>query len=164
HLGEYERARQELARVLEVDSRHREAGELMTKIHRALALEQRQKRALNLRVRAEEALNQNRVSEAFSFIEQALRLDRDNPELRSSREKIRVKEKVNQALLRAERSLPANRLEEAMRAVEEGMRLARESVRAKFLKVMMEAKLDEPKPFRAETADFEVKPKRSRTT
>jgi len=162
HQGDYERAKQEVARVLEVDSDHRGAAELMTKVQRALAVQQRQKRALNLRVHAEEALQQNRISEAFNSIEQALRLDSHNPELRAVREKILQKEKVNQALSRAEKSLSAGRLDEAMRAVEDSLRLDPESVRAKSFKLMIEAKLDGI--LRNQTADFGVKPKKTTKT
>jgi len=164
HQGDYERAKQEVARVLEVDSDHRGAAELMTKVQRALAVQQRQKRALNLRIHAEEALQLNRISDAFNSIEQALRLDSHNPELRAVREKILQKEKVNQALSRAEKSLSAGRLDEAMRAVEDGLRLDPESVRAKSFKLMIEAKLDERGTLREQTADFAVKPKKTTKT
>ena len=164
HQGDYERAKLEVARVLEVDSHHREAGELMTKVQRALAVQQRQKRALHLRLHAEEALQLNRISDAFSSIEQALRLDSQNPELRALREKILLKEKVNQALLRAERSLSSGRLDEAMRAVEDALRLDPESVRAKSFKVMIEAKLAERGTLREQTTDYGVKAKRTTKT
>jgi len=164
HQGEFERAKLELGRVLEVDSHHREAAELMARIQRGAAMQQRQKRALNLHLQAEEALNLNRVSEAFNLIEQALRLDSENAELRSFREKILLKEKVNQALSRAERAVTANRFEEAMRAVEDALRSDPESVRAKSFKLMIEAKFSQRRPARVETADDFVRPKKTRTT
>ena len=164
HQEEFERAKLELGRVLEVDPHHREAGELMTRIQRGATMQQRQKRALNLRLHAEEALNLNRVSEAFNCIEQALRLDRDNAELRGFREKILLKEKVNQALSRAERAVTANRFEEALRAVDDALRLEPESVRAKSFKLMIEAKLTGRRPARPETSDDFPKPRKTRTT
>jgi tetratricopeptide (TPR) repeat protein len=164
HQGELERAKLELGRVLEVDSHHREAGELMARIQRGAVMQQRQKRALNLRLHAEEALNLNRVSEAFNLIEQALRLDRDNSELRTFREKILLKEKVNQSLSRAERAVAANRFEEAWQAVEDALRSDPESVRAKSFRLMIEAKLSQSRSVRVETADDFVRPKKTRTT
>ncbi|HMK24201.1 MAG TPA: serine/threonine-protein kinase, partial [Terriglobales bacterium] len=164
HQGDYERAKLELGRVLEVDAQHHEASALMTKIQRASTMQQRQKRALNLRVQAEEALKLNRVSEAFNCIEQALRLDGDNPELRSFRERILLKEKVNQALSRAERAVAGDGFEEALRAVEDALHIDPESVRAKSFKLMIEGKLDDLRPMRVRTTDGFAKPKKTRTT
>ena len=164
HQGDYERAKVEVGRVLEVDSDHREAGELMTRIQRASTLQQRQKRALSLRQQSEEALKLNRVSEAFSCVEQALRLDPDNEELRRFREKILLKEKVNQALSRAERAVAADRFDEALRAVQDALEFDPESVRAKSFQLMIEAKLGNRRPLRAETTASFAKPRRVKTT
>ncbi|HZQ96076.1 MAG TPA: protein kinase [Candidatus Sulfotelmatobacter sp.] len=162
--GNYERAKAEVGRVLEVDSDHREAGELMTRIQRASTLQQRQKRALSLRQQSEEALKLNRVSEAFSCVEQALRLDPDNEELRHLREKILLKEKVNQALSRAERAVAADRFEEALRAVQDALESDPESVRAKSFKLMIEAKLAGRHPLRPATTESFPRSRRTKTT
>jgi tetratricopeptide (TPR) repeat protein len=164
HQGDYERAKLELGRVMEVDSQHREAGELMARIQRASAMQQRQKRALNLRVQAEEALKLNRISEAFHCIEQSLRLDSDNPELRRFRERILLREKVNQALSRAERAVAADDFREALRAVDDALQSDPDSVRAKSFKLMVEAKLSERSPVRAKTTAALAKSGKTKTT
>jgi tetratricopeptide (TPR) repeat protein len=142
--GEYERARQELAHVLEVDRQHARANELMRKVEQAATKQQRKSRVLHLRSQAEEALKLNRWTEAVSYLDQAVRLEPANAELQSFRERISAMqarvERVSEILSRAERALEAEDLVEAERAVGEALRFDPASVRAKSFKRIVEAR------------------------
>jgi tetratricopeptide (TPR) repeat protein len=143
--GNYERAKQELAHVLEVDRQHARANELMREVERATAKQQRQSRAQRLRAEAEEALKCNRLADAASYLDQAVRLEPANAELQTFRERVSGvqarAERMSEILGRAERALAAEDLVEAERAVGEALRFAPESVRAKSFKRIVEAKL-----------------------
>jgi serine/threonine protein kinase len=141
--GELERAKQELVRILEVDGRNRAAGEMMKRVQHALAKEQQGKRAQNLYLEAQEALQLNRVSDALACIEQALRLDSENPELQDLHRKILEKDKVDQILARAERACAVDDLEAAKRAVAEALQLDPDSMRARSFRAIVESKLAE---------------------
>jgi len=138
--GELERAKQELVRILEVDGRNRAAGEMMKRVQHALAKEQQGKRAQNLYLEAQEALQLNRVSDALACIEQALRLDSENPELQDLHRKILEKEKIDQILARAERACAVDDLAAAQRAVAEALHLDPDSMRARSFRAIVEGK------------------------
>jgi tetratricopeptide (TPR) repeat protein len=141
--GDLERAKQELVRILEVDGRNRAAGEMMKRVQHALAREQGAKRAQNLYLEAQEALELNRVSDALACIEQALRLDTENPELQNLHRKILEKERIDQILARAERASAVDDLEAAQRAVAEALQLDPDSMRARSFRAIVESKLAE---------------------
>jgi tetratricopeptide (TPR) repeat protein/predicted Ser/Thr protein kinase len=143
--GEYERAKQELAHVLEIDRQHARANELMRKVEQATRKQQRESRAQSLQAHAEDALKCNRLTEALSYLDQAVRLEPANPELQRFRERVLgIKaraEKLTEILGQAERALATENLVEAERAVGEALRFDPESVRAKSFKGIVEARL-----------------------
>jgi tetratricopeptide (TPR) repeat protein len=157
--GEYERARQELAHVLEVDRQHARANELMRKVEQAATKQQRRSRVLHLRSQAEEALKLNRWTEAVSYLDQAVRLEPANAELQNFRERIsgmraRV-ERVSEILSRAERALEAEDLLEAERAVAEALRFDPASVRAKSFRRIVESPASDRMITRAKQSEKE---------
>jgi hypothetical protein len=141
--GELERAKHELVRILEVDGRNRAAGEMLKRVQHALAREQGTKRAQNLLLEAKEALQFNRVSDALACMEQALRLDSENPELLAFYPQVLEKDKINQILARAERACAVDDLEAAKRAVAEALQLDPNSTRARSFRAIVEGKLAE---------------------
>lgn len=141
--GDLERAKRELVRILEVDGRNRAAGEMMKKVQHALAREQGTKRAQNLYLEAQEALQLNRVSDALACIEQALRLDSENPDLRAFHQQVLEKDKIDQILARAERACAVDDLEAAQRAVSEALQLDPNSTRARSFRAIVAGKLAE---------------------
>ena len=143
--GEFDRAKQELVQVLDVDHQHTRANELMREVQKAITRQQRKKRARDLRVHAEEALGQNKLSEALVFLEQAVGLDNTDTTLQVFHDHVlemnsRV-QKVNAILERAERAFAAYDLEDAARAADEALGLDPDSARAKAFKTIIEAKL-----------------------
>ncbi len=142
--GEYERAKQEIVRVLDVDSQHERANDLMRKVQRANARRQRKTRALNLRVRAEEALKLNRLDEAMGYLDQAVKLDATNAELHAFREQVSAirerAKRVHEILARAERACAADDLVEANRAVAEALLFDPDSARARSFQAILDGK------------------------
>ncbi|MGC2194507.1 MAG: serine/threonine-protein kinase [Terriglobales bacterium] len=142
--GEYERAKREIAHVLEVDRQHERANTLMRKVQRSSARRQRRARALNLRVHAEEALKLNRLNEGLRYLDQAVKLDPTNAELHAFRERVSDMgaraERVHEILARAERACAANDLAEANRAVAEALQFDPDSARAKSFRAIVEGK------------------------
>jgi tetratricopeptide (TPR) repeat protein len=142
--GEYERAKQELVCVLEVDRQHARANDLMRKVQRATARRQRKTRVLHLREHAEEALKLNRLNQALSYLDQAVRLDPTDAKLNVFRERVSAMraraERVNEILARAERACAADDLAEADRAVTEALQFDPDSARAKSFRTILEGK------------------------
>jgi tetratricopeptide (TPR) repeat protein/predicted Ser/Thr protein kinase len=142
--GEYEGAKQELARILGVDRANVGATDLLRRVKRAEAKKREKTRALNLRVQAEEALRLNRLQEALSYLDQALRLDPSDAALRVFRERIVARqdhaEKVNDLLARAEQAITAGDLNAAAHAIEEAFRFDPDSARVKAFRAILETR------------------------
>ena len=142
--GEYEPARQELGRVLEFDPQNAHAHELMRKVQRATAKRQRKSRTQSLRAHAEEAVKLNRLAEALSYVDQALRLDPANAGLNGYRVQIAGLQahtkKLDQMLARAERAYAVENFDEAVRAVEEALQFDPNSSRARSFQAILQNK------------------------
>jgi hypothetical protein len=160
--GEYEPARQELGRVLEFDPQNAHAHELMRKVQRATARRQRKSRAQSLQVHAEEAVKLNRLAEALSYVDQALRLDPANAQLNTYRAHIADLQahtkKLDQMLARAERACAVEDFDEARRAVEEALQFDPNSSRARSFQAILQSKRNQGV---ASLADGRVAPSRA---
>ena len=160
--GEYEPARQELGRVLEFDPQNAHAHELMRKVQRATARRQRKGRAQSLQVHAEEAVKLNRLAEALSYVDQALRLDPANAGLNAYRVHITGLQahtkKLDQMLARAERACAVEDFDEAGRAVEEALQFDPNSSRARSFQAILQSKRNQGF---ASLADGRVAPSRA---
>ncbi len=145
--GEYETARQELGRVLEFDPQNTHALELMRKVQRATARRQRKSRAQTLRLHAEEAVKMNRLAEALSYVDQALRLDGANAELITYRAHITAlqahNKELDEILTRAERAFAAENFSAASQALEEALRFDPNSSRARSFQAILQGKRNE---------------------
>jgi serine/threonine protein kinase len=143
--SDFDRAKQELVRVLDMDRHHARADELMKEVQQAISRQHRKIRARDLRVHAEEALEQNNFNQALSFIDQAMGLDNTDtslPEFREQVAELQSREKrVNELLDQAERCCASHELDDASRAVEEALKIDSNSARARTLKPVIEAKL-----------------------
>jgi serine/threonine-protein kinase len=87
---ELSKAKELLQQVLKVDTQHHEAKELMREVQQRLQLQQRSEQIRELRSRAEGALAQQLYDDALACAEQALTLDRTNPDLLSLRDQAQV--------------------------------------------------------------------------
>ncbi|HEX4486926.1 MAG TPA: protein kinase [Terriglobales bacterium] len=143
--SEFDRAKQELVRVLDVDRHHARADELMKEVQQAISRQHRKIRARDFRAHAEEALEQSHFNEALSFIDQAIGLDNTDTTLQEFRGQISELQaqgkRVNELLDQAERACASHDLDEASRAVEAALNIDSNSPRARTLKAVIEAKL-----------------------
>ncbi len=140
--GQYEQAKQELLQIIELDGHDPRADELLHKIQRATAKQQRKTRAKSLRMHAEEALQMNRLHDALGYLDQAIRLDCSNAELSAFRERVSEivthADKIDEILARAQRAYAEGDLEGAQKAVQEGVRFDPASARVKSFQAILE--------------------------
>jgi serine/threonine-protein kinase len=83
---ELSKAKELLQLVLKVDTQHHVAQELMREVQQRLQQQQRSEQVRELRSRAAEALAQKLYDDALAYAEQALTLDKTDPELLSLRD------------------------------------------------------------------------------
>ena len=99
---ELTKARELLQQVLKVDTQHQVAKELMQEVQQRLQKQQRGEQIRQLRAHAEEALAQKLYDDALSCAEQAITLDKTNPELLNLRDRAQearsTKKKLDDAL------------------------------------------------------------------
>jgi len=80
------KAKEILQIVLKVDTQHSVAKELMMEVQQRMQRQQRGEQIKQLRSHAEEAMSQKSYEDALAYAEQALTLDKTNPELINLRE------------------------------------------------------------------------------
>ncbi|MBI2677554.1 MAG: protein kinase [Candidatus Koribacter versatilis] len=134
---ELSRAKELLQQVLKVDTQHSLAKELMHDVQQRLQKQVRSEQVRQLRSHAEDALSQRLFEDALSYIDQAITLDKTNPELLNLRDlaheaKIR-RDKTADELRRAESGQLSGHLEDALQHVETALKLDPESAQAKAL-------------------------------
>ncbi len=134
---ELARGKELLLEVLKVDTQNLTAKQLLQQIQQQLQRHQRSQQVKQLREMADAAIEQKQHAEALSYLDQAIALDKSNPELRNLREMVaeakQRQQQVEQALQRAEVAKNADDLEAAEAAAAEAVRLDGNSTRAKML-------------------------------
>src|SRR5882724_8106284 len=119
------KAKEILQIVLKVDTQHSVAKELMMEVQQRMQRQQRGEQIKQLRSHAEEAMSQKSYEDALAYAEQALTLDKTNPELINLREVVAAakakKDKVESALRKAENSQQNGDLEAAVKALDEAL-------------------------------------------
>jgi len=142
---ELSRAKELLQQVLKVDTQHALAKELMHEVQQRLQKQQRGEQIRQLRSHAEDALSQKLFEDAISYIDQAIALDKTNPELLNLRDLAREakqrRDKAADEVRRAESGQLSGHLEEALKHVEEALRLEPENGQAKALHVSISKEL-----------------------
>ena len=127
------KAKEILQIVLKVDTQHSVAKELMMEVQQRMQRQQRGEQIKQLRSHAEEAMSQKSYEDALAYAEQALTLDKTNPELINLREVVAAakarKDKVESALRKAENS----HLEAAVRSLEEALTADPDNSKARSL-------------------------------
>ena len=103
---EFTRARGILHQLLKIDSKHAEARKLLGEIQRHFTQRQREEKIQQIRLEAEDAINNRRYDQSLAVLADGLDLDALNPELVKLRDKAnREKEKedrINEYLRQAE--------------------------------------------------------------
>src|SRR4051812_33627625 len=119
------KAKEILQIVLKVDTQHSVAKELMMEVQQRMQRQQRGEQIKQLRSHAEEALSQKSYEDALAYADQALTLDKTNPDLINLRELVAAakakKDKVDSALRKAENSQQNGELEAALKALNDAL-------------------------------------------
>jgi serine/threonine-protein kinase len=142
---ELSRAKELLQQVLKIDTQHSVAKELMHEVQQRLQKQQRGEQIRQLRSHAEDALSQKLFEDAISYIDQAITLDKTNPELLNLRDLAREakqrRDKASDEVRRAESGQLSGHLEEALKHVEQALQLEPENAQAKALYVSISKEL-----------------------
>ena len=123
----YLRARDVLDQLIKLDSKNIDARKLLTTVQSNLALRQRSEQARELRLRAEEALQDKVYDQATSLLEQALQLDPANSEVQEklevARKGKRTQDEIADFLRQAELAKEMEDFEAAQSHLQEAMKL-----------------------------------------
>ncbi len=145
--AELSKAKELLQQVLRVDTQHSLAKELMYEVQQKLQKQQRGEQIRQLRAHAEDAINQKLYVDALSYLDQALTLDKTNPELLGLRDQVREaqdkKKKLDDALRRAESAQQMGDLEAAAKAVADALEADPGNLQAKTLETAISKELEE---------------------
>jgi len=152
---DWELARQQLQEVLKFEKRNNEATELLRFVRQEIQRQQRSVQIMQLRSQAQIALTGLQYEEALECVEQALRLDPDEPELIALSASIKAQvERVRElaeALRRGQAALYAGDLNEAKIAVREALNIEQNHTEARALEGLIDKELEE----RARRANFQ---------
>jgi hypothetical protein len=134
---EWLKAKEEISQVLRVDRQNSRAIELSRIIQGALLKQQRSEQVRQLKSQAEIAVSERRLDEALGYLDEAVAVDKTNPELLNLREIVQQEKKRRtqfaEALHRAELAHDGGELESARAAVEEALSLEPDNAEAKAL-------------------------------
>jgi len=122
---ELPKAKEILQQVLRLESHHLEAKDLLAEVQKQLQHQHRSEQIRQLRAHAEEAFSRDAFAEALSSVDQALALEKFNPDMIELRSKIdrarQRKEKAEEALRKAEMAHQAGKLESAVQILQQAL-------------------------------------------
>jgi len=131
------KAREYLVQVLKVDAQHVQATQLLREVQYRIKKEEVSEQVRKLRQGAEEAVAREQFNTAEECLEQALALDKNNPDLHRLRDSVRAAalrlQKLHNALKLAESAHQDGDLDTAKQAVEEALQIAPDDTQAKAL-------------------------------
>ncbi|HKD13677.1 MAG TPA: protein kinase, partial [Candidatus Angelobacter sp.] len=140
--GDLLRANDLVSQILRIDTRHREALDLRSKLQRVAQVQQRTEQVRKLRMAAEQAVGQKRYSDALAAIEQAIAIDSANTELLHFRELVRHelkrRDEVRKKLELAKRAQEINDLSTAQELVEKALEADPTDTQARMMKSTLE--------------------------
>ncbi|HUQ49733.1 MAG TPA: protein kinase [Terriglobales bacterium] len=143
--SELTKAKDLLLQVLKADTKYEPAKELMKQVQAQLSVQQRGEQIRQLRASAEEALASKMLDEAVSYADQALKLDKTNPELLQlhglvMQAKAR-KDQVDKTLQKAQHMREDGDYDAALRATDDALALDPKATNAKELKEQLLAEV-----------------------
>jgi tetratricopeptide (TPR) repeat protein len=144
---QFGRAREVLLQLVRIDPQHTSARSLLGVVQQNLARLQRVEQVRQLIAEAEQAIHSERFTEAMGSLDQALKLDPDNEELKARIEDARTRkqrfDEVNGLLTQADSMREHGDISGAMSVVEKALRLDQNStrVRALYAEVSRQAKI-----------------------
>jgi predicted Ser/Thr protein kinase len=140
--GNILRANELVGQILSIDTRHREAMDLRSKLQQVAQLQQRSEQVRHLRASAEEAVGQKRYEDALEAIDQAIVLDPANSELLHYRDIIRHdlkrREEVRKKLELARRAQEINDLSSAQELVDKALEVDPTDTQARSMKSLLQ--------------------------
>ena len=139
--AELGQAKEILSEVLKIDTQHTAAKQLLYEVQQSLQQQQRNERIRQLRQQAEEAMALKQFDDASKWVDQAIKLDRTDPELLNLREHIQeVKQRgqqVKKLLHLAEVAQQTGELGVFQRALEDALELDPEDPQARVLQASL---------------------------
>src|SRR5664280_2249257 len=139
--AELSKAKDILSEVLKIDTQHTAAKQLLYEVQQSLQKQQRGEQIRQLRQHAEEAIALKQFGDASKFVDQAIKLDRTDPDLLNLREQIQqVKqraEQVKKLLHLAEVAQQTGELGVFQRAVADALELDPEDPQARVLQASL---------------------------
>ena len=142
---ELNKAKDLLQQVLKVDTKNLSAQEIMKDVQAQLSVQQRGEQIRQLRSSAEDALAQKMLDEALSFAEQALKLDKANPELLQLQKMVTQararKEQLTKAIRKAEDLRQDGDYEAALKTADEAVTLDPKDTSAKNIREQITAEI-----------------------
>src|SRR3954469_3544511 len=122
---EFTRAKDLLQQVLKVDTKHEAAKDLMKEVQSNLATQQRAEQVRQLRSSAEDALSHKMLDDAVSYVEQAIKLDKTNPELLQLQKMVQQakarKDQIEKTVRKAQTMREDGDLDAALKTAEEAL-------------------------------------------
>jgi serine/threonine protein kinase len=145
--GDLDVARQKLQEILRFEKRNAEASELFQVVREQIQRQQRSVQIAHFKSQAQIALAGMQYEEALECIEQARRLDPDNPELTafiaSIRSQVDRARELTEALGRGQAALYAGDLDEAGQAVQRALQIDDRHTEARALEGLIQKELGE---------------------
>ena len=141
---DWDKAREHLRQVLNLDKQHRRANELLREVQVQIQRQQLSEQVRQLRSRADDALAMRNWDEALNLLDHAVKIDGTNSELIQFRDSVRRSSTlITEALRRAESAHDAGDLEAAKRAVEEALNVDPSNTTAKALNAILSKEISE---------------------
>ncbi|HET7442140.1 MAG TPA: protein kinase [Terriglobales bacterium] len=144
---EFSAAREQLLRVLRIDSQNATANKLLRDIQQGLEQQRRQQQLKQLVAQAEAACGYKQFDTALEYVKQGLEVEPGNPELQNLSLAIQLAQKnairYNDALSRAEGALSTGDLDGARNAIGEVLEIDAANPRGRTLAASIARKIDE---------------------
>jgi serine/threonine-protein kinase len=117
HSEDYLRARDLLGQLIKLDSKNVDARKLLATVQSGLALRRRAEQVQQLKLQADDALQEKAYAQAISFLEQALRLDPADADaqqqIEAARQSKRTHDQIEGYLRKADHAREMHQLESA---------------------------------------------------
>ncbi|MGI9101436.1 MAG: protein kinase domain-containing protein [Terriglobales bacterium] len=141
------RARELLTEVIKAEPQHSEARNLLHEVQSLIQKQERAAQVRNFRFAAEQAVGQDRFDDALGLIDQAIRLDKADPQLQQYRELIvqglQRKEEVHRTLDEADVAERSENLQQAQQLVEKALEMDPTDTQARMMMAGIKRRLGE---------------------
>lgn len=142
---ELAKARELLTQVIKAESQHTEARQLMQQVTQLIQKQEKAVQIRDFRLAAEAAVGQDRYEDALALIDQAIKLDKNDPQLAQYRELIlqgmERKERVHTQLELADNAEQAEDLKTAQELIEKALELDPTDTQARMMMAQVKRRL-----------------------